>query len=73
MADEAKYSPGDVVQLASGGLPMTVERTVDGRAFCVWFTREGDLRRDSFGEGQLWRSLPLDSIGALSGGRVSTA
>lgn len=30
-------SPGDVVQLKSGGPLMTVAWTEDGEAFCEWF------------------------------------
>lgn len=37
------FEPGDVVELKSGGDPMTVVRVdSDGNVDCVWFAKTGD-------------------------------
>jgi uncharacterized protein YodC (DUF2158 family) len=53
-----EFVPGDVVQLKSGGPPMTVERvgkdpkTQEETVCCTWFEKVGnrqELHRESFG------------------------
>ena len=52
-----KFEPGDIVQLKSGGPPMTVERvgndqrTQEETVFCTWFHKVGnrqELHREAF-------------------------
>lgn len=52
-----EFEPGDIVQLKSGGPPMTVERigkdprTQEETVFCTWFDKVGkrqELRRENF-------------------------
>ena len=58
---EQQFRPGDVVQLRSGGLPMTVDWPDDDdvkrapgqavgrvRYMCVWQLPSGDVRREWF-------------------------
>lgn len=53
---EAKI--GSVVQLQSGGFPMTLEAIADGQAECAWADK-GRVRRDKF---------PLDALKRSSEG-----
>lgn len=58
MTDESnEFKPGDVVQLRSGGAPMTVERvglhniTQEETVWCVWKETVGkreEVRRETF-------------------------
>ncbi len=52
-----QFAPGDVVQLKSGGPPMTVERvgkdpkTQEETTWCTWFEKVGhrqELHRENF-------------------------
>lgn len=43
----SRYTPGDVVQLNSGGPKMTVSEIDGDTVYCEWFI-EGDVRRGSF-------------------------
>jgi uncharacterized protein YodC (DUF2158 family) len=51
------FQPGDVVQLVSGGPPMTVTAVVgDGEGVaCRWFTAAGQLKADDFPPAALTR------------------
>jgi len=53
MVDEAKFAPGDVLQLKSGGPEMTYKGdSMLGDAICVWF--EGAKKiEDTFPHGML--------------------
>jgi uncharacterized protein YodC (DUF2158 family) len=45
---DAKFADGDVVQLVSGGPPMTVQNDrVDGIVSCWWFVGD-ELRSEAF-------------------------
>ncbi len=40
-------SPGDVVMLKSGGLPMTVTSVVEDNVTCVWMSEDGVMFHDT--------------------------
>lgn len=44
-----KFSPGDQVQLQSGGPYMTVDKTVNFIVHCIWFV-DNETKRDFFSE-----------------------
>lgn len=56
----ASFSAGDVVQLKSGGPPMTVTKILNGRdgimVFVSWFNEQGKLEHGRFAPDSL-RSL----------------
>jgi uncharacterized protein YodC (DUF2158 family) len=39
---------GDVVELRSGSLPMTIAEISGDMAMCVWESREGEMRQKRF-------------------------
>jgi len=41
------FSPGDIVILKSGGLPMTVVAAKDDEVECIWLSETGDLFREA--------------------------
>jgi uncharacterized protein YodC (DUF2158 family) len=44
------FHPGDVVQLRSRGVEMTVESIEDSSIRCVWLNQHGDVCRELFGD-----------------------
>ena len=42
------FSVGDVVQLKSGGVSMTISDSSDTGVQCNWFTAKGDLKSVGF-------------------------
>ena len=44
---------GDVVQLKSGGPPMTISEIEDDYIVCNWFNKHGKLESNSFGRLEL--------------------
>lgn len=59
MGDTADLKTGDVVQLRTGGDPMTVERCDGDFVWAVWFDAAGQLQG---------RLLPLEDLRVL--GRI---
>jgi|WetSurMetagenome_2_1015567.scaffolds.fasta_scaffold953857_1 uncharacterized protein YodC (DUF2158 family) len=58
----AKFKEGDVVELKSGGPPMTIDEViVDGLQEimykCQWFTAQKHLKHKTFHENQLRRYI----------------
>ena len=50
------FSPGDVVELKSGGPPMTVIKIADaGAVWCQWFPSPDKVREKSFPSATLKR------------------
>jgi len=50
--DNQKIEEGDIVQLKSGGVAMTVDTIVDNHAYCVW-----QVNGEHFTEGYSIHSL----------------
>ncbi|OLC24864.1 MAG: hypothetical protein AUH71_02105 [Thaumarchaeota archaeon 13_1_40CM_4_48_7] len=70
---QMEFTPGDVVQLKSGGPPMTVERlgktgeNEEVTVYCTWFEQVGkrqELHRESFSPVVLEKYEP--SFGVIS-------
>ena len=55
MTDEAqaKFAPGDVVRLKSGGLPMTVRHVDKSGATCLWHDVDGVPQSWTYAESML--------------------
>lgn len=52
------FTVNDVVQLKSGGPPMTVEKIEGDRVFCVWFEAK-KVHRETFAAGNLEKYTPI--------------
>lgn len=51
---QSKFRIGHPVCLAAGGPTMTVSAYTSGeQLLCVWFTRDGEIRKDVFSEATL--------------------
>jgi uncharacterized protein YodC (DUF2158 family) len=46
--EEEKFKIGDIVQLNSGGLPMTVNNIIEEFIYCWWHSKDGILMKEKF-------------------------
>lgn len=40
------FCPGAIVELKSGGPPMTLDAVTPEKAYCIWHNSEGDMIKD---------------------------